>query len=60
MVTDLTYKKIIAVMAVVFGAVTTAAVLATYFAKQPTVNNIRLLDYVCQNLSYIKGYNLII
>lgn len=50
------YRKIIVVLVVTFCAATTAAVLATYFAKRPkNDDNIKFLDRVCQNYNYIKG-----
>ena len=56
MYTALFYKKLIVVLVIVFGAVTTAAVLGTYFAKRPkSEENIKILDYICQNLTYIQG-----
>lgn len=54
--TSLFYKKLIVVLVVLFAAMIISAVLATYFAKRPKeVANPKLLEYICQNLSYIKG-----
>lgn len=53
---DVFYKKLIVVLVVVFAATITASVLATYFAKRPKNDeNIKFLEYICENLVYIKG-----